>query len=91
VDLEKEQQICLLDLKELLPGFEEHAEIILLQYFKDDWPVYRRWPGYGVPEKTSIVNLYAVGDSVLIPGLIGTSNSAQSAVNVVEDIKHRIK
>ena len=77
--------------QELLPGFEEHAEIILLQYFKDDWPVYRRWPGYGVPEKTSIVNLYAVGDSVLIPGLIGTSNSAQSAVNVVEDIKHRIK
>ncbi len=89
VDLEKELEICVQDLREIIPDFDGRAEIILTQYFRKAWPGYRAWPGRGMPEKTPILNLYNVGDGVFVPALIGTANAAQSARIVAEDVKKR--
>jgi len=77
------------DLREILPGFDQYAEILLVQCFRGDWPVFRTWPGYQLPLKTPVENLYNVGDATLPPGSSGTGGSAESAQLVVEEIKRR--
>jgi phytoene dehydrogenase-like protein len=42
-------------------------------------------------QKTSIENLYNVGDAVIPGGYVGGSGAAESARVVVEDIQARLK
>lgn len=77
------------DLREILPGFDQYSEILLVQCFQGDWPVFGSWPGYQLSCKTSIENLYNIGDATLPPGSSGTAGCAESAQLVVEEIKRR--
>ncbi len=90
-DYVRETEMCVQDLKDMFPTFDKDAELLLAQYFRGEWPGYQAWPGRGVPEKTPVVNLYNVGDGVNVPGTVGTTNAAQSARLVVEDLKRRLK
>jgi len=90
-DFKKDKELMLQDLRDNIPGFDEHAEILVASYFRDDWPGYHSWPGYDLPQKTSIENLYNVGDGVKPPGWVGLGACAKSAEIVAEDIKLRVK
>lgn len=89
--MKHDKELLIQDLRDNIPGFDEHAEILVTSYFRGDWPGYHSWPGYDLPQKTSIENLYNVGDGVKPPGWIGLPACAKSAEIVVEDIKLRIK
>ncbi len=87
-----EIEAALEDLREHVPGFDEHAEVLNIScFFNPDWPGYRNLAGYYPPQKTPIENLYNVGDGVAPFGQCGTPGSALTARIVTEDLKNRIK
>jgi phytoene dehydrogenase-like protein len=90
-NLEKEIKLTIQDMRDIMPGFEKHCEIIWVAVFQRGWPGYRSWPGYDLPQKTPIENLYNVGDGVRPPGRIGLPAVCLTARLVFEDIKRRIK
>ncbi len=85
----RELELNILDIRENLPGFDEHGEIIMAMTFHKDWPMFGTWPGRGLPRKTPVVNLYIVGDRALPPGWVASSGVARSAQIVSEDIMLR--
>ena len=88
----KEYEIFLQDLKETFPDFERcGGRILIARNFYGDWPFYRTWPGDCIGTKTSVENLYNVGDGVIPEGWVGGSGAAESARVVVEDIQARLK
>jgi len=90
-DFKKDKELMIQDLRDNIPGFDEHAEILVASYFRGECPGYHSWPGYDLPQKTSIENLYNVGDGVKPLGWIGLGACAKSAEIAVEDIKLRVK
>jgi phytoene dehydrogenase-like protein len=90
-DFRKEIELHIMDLKDNFPEFDKYGEILLASCYQGEWPGVRTWPGYEMPQKTSVENLYNVGDAVGLPGVAATPAAAESAKLVVEDIKKRIK
>jgi phytoene dehydrogenase-like protein len=90
-DLKKEMELSIQDLRDNLPGFERHAEILIASCFYGEWPIYRKRPGYIFPQKTSVENLYNVGDGVAPAGYFGLLGCAQTARIVAENIKSRFR
>jgi phytoene dehydrogenase-like protein len=90
VDLDEEIRLNIMDLRELLPGFDAHGEVLMAGCFYRDWPVYHSWPGYELPQRTPIENLWNVGDGVKVPGWIGLEASAETGRIVAEDVMARI-
>lgn len=90
-NMKNELELCLQDLRDILPQFDTKAEILMASCFEKEWPLYRTWSGYDFPQKTPINNLYNVGDGVKPSGLVGLPACAQSAHLVVEDLKTRIR
>ncbi len=87
---EKEIDLCFEDLNHLLPGFEKHAEVLLISTFHGGWPGFHCSLGYVMPPKTPVMNLYNVGDSVAPPGTSALPATVLSAQEVVDDIKGRL-
>lgn len=89
---EEEITAAMEDLREHIPGFDKHAEVVNVSCFlKPDWPGYRNLAGYYPPQKTPIENLYNVGDGVSPFGYCGTPGATITARMVTEDIFNRIK
>jgi phytoene desaturase len=94
VDFRYETDLCMEDLRNIIPGFDRHVEVILPQYYRLDWPGYRAISGRYLPSKTSVINLYNVGDYVDVPGVkgaIATVAAAESARAVAKDILGRLQ
>ena len=87
----RELELNMLDIRENLPGFDEHGEVLMAMTFHKDWPMFGTWPGQGLPQKTPVVNLYLVGDRALPPGWVASSGVARTAQIVSEDIMLRFK
>jgi len=89
----KEIEANIQDVKDIVGDkFERHAKILAAETFQGEWPAFQTWPGYDVPQKTPIENLYNVGDGVKIPGWYsGTPAAAATAGPVVDDIMSRHK
>jgi len=90
LDPAKEIDLVLQDLREAIPGFDGKAEVLHASYWQKDWPVYRSLPGT-LSQKTSVENLYNVGDGVAPHVPLGLPGCVESARIVVDDIKQRIK
>ena len=90
LDPAKEIDLMVQDLREAIPQLDRQAEILHVSYWQKDWPMYRALPG-ALGQKTSVENLYNVGDGVapLVP--LGLPACAESARIVVEDLRQRIK
>ncbi len=72
-------------LYKLIPEARVKGEVLSVGCWQKDWPLFHStW--YGIPTKTSVVNLYNVGDGIKIPGLIGVSLCAETARIVAEEI-----
>jgi phytoene desaturase len=90
-DKKREMELCMQDLKELIPDFARRARILTAGFYHGRWPGMHCWPGRDLPQKTPIENLYNVGDGVKPAGTTGLPAAAASALAVVEDIKMRIE
>jgi phytoene desaturase len=86
MEAEWEKAQCKRDLEEHFPGIKEHGEILQMGVHDvdSDFPGARGWPGYDMPPKTSIKNLYNVGEGVRAPGWSGTNKAAETAREVAE-------
>lgn len=89
--LEMEKHIQ--DLKDVLPGFEDWAELLRTdtRNIDDEWPVYHSWAGYDLPHETPIPNLFNVGDSTKPSGMVGLPASAQTGINAAGLVKKIVK
>ena len=76
------------DLTKFFPGFE-NAEILGVRHLNEDYPYFRSCPGYSLPQKTPVMNLYNVGDGVMPSGQVATMACEASARSAVQDIKMR--
>lgn len=90
-DWKKEIELHLMDLSDNFPEFNECGEILNTGCHWGEWPGCRTWPGYEMPQKTPVENLYNVGDGVAPTGTAGTPAAAESARLVAEDVKKRIQ
>ncbi len=86
VDMNEEVRLALEDLKDILPGFEEHAEIISISKFQGKWPGFRTLPGHPVSIKTPVRDLYNVGDGAAPRGFAGSMGAAHSARLAADEI-----
>jgi phytoene dehydrogenase-like protein len=72
------------------PELEKHGEILMVQSYRDEWPVNRSGQGYDVAQKVpGIENLYNVGDGVKPRGHVMAEGAAESARIVSEDVIRR--
>jgi phytoene dehydrogenase-like protein len=91
-DPKEELELNLLDLKDNLPGFEKHVEILHVYYgIGHDWPWVQSRYGRNMPQKTPVENLYNVGDGVCPSGTSALIGAALSAKAVADDVKGRLK
>lgn len=91
-DPRKEYEVFLADLHETFPRFEEQGgEILLARHYQSEWPCLRAFPSAERHQKTSVENLYNVGDGVSPRGWFAGAGAAESARMVAEDIKREIK
>jgi phytoene dehydrogenase-like protein len=74
------------DLEENFPSFNRKEQKAMVTTHQGEWPSMRRWPGYPMPTKTPIENLYNVGDGCMPPGTVGIEASALSAKSVAGQI-----
>jgi hypothetical protein len=89
LEVKRELAICMDDLRSLIPGFDRRAKILLAGSYHGDWPGMHSWPGFDMPQKTSIVHLYNVGDGVKPLGTVALPGAVASALAVVEEVKKR--
>lgn len=88
----KEIELSLQDLRDLLPGFESHAEILLTGVYHGGWPAMFSIAGQSRSSKTPIENLYAVGDGFIAePGMTAMVGAAASGVAAAKEISRRLK
>ncbi|MFQ6136025.1 MAG: phytoene desaturase family protein [Candidatus Hydrothermarchaeales archaeon] len=76
-DLKKEIELGIEDLHELFPDFEKHCEILLVQSYRDGWPVNRTPSGKYLSPDTPIRGLYCVGDAIKPEGWMETEGVAK--------------
>ncbi len=74
------------EIKDNFPAFENKPGSLLITAHHGEWPAMRRWPGYPMPTKTPIEQLFNVGDGCMPPGTVGIEACAVSARLVAEDI-----
>ncbi|HUT70981.1 MAG TPA: NAD(P)/FAD-dependent oxidoreductase [Desulfatiglandales bacterium] len=86
----REIELCIEDLKDLIPDFQRRARVLTAGFYHGRWPGMHCWPGSDLPQKTPIENLYNVGDGAKPAGTTGLPSVAASALAVVEDIKMRM-
>jgi phytoene dehydrogenase-like protein len=91
LDFNREIQLTLQDLREVVPGFDRYGRLHMVGTFHGRWPVYRTWQGFDLPQRTPIENLYNVGDGVKLSGCPGLEGCAETARVVVEDIEGRFR
>jgi len=95
VDIEEEKRLCMLDIKETFPDFEQHGRILKMDVRNIDSDLPEGWtwqgPMYFMSRESNIKNLYDVGDGVHSSGYIGTTGCAEGAKRVIELVKKRTR
>ena len=88
----EEIDLCMEDLKELIPAFETHGEILMTGCFHGDWPAMFSIAGQSMSPKTPIRNLYGVGDGFIAePGMTAMVGAAGSGVAAAKDAEAELK
>ena len=73
------------DLDDLVPLWRK-GRLLHTATYRNDWPVYRAWPGRDRQERFPLPGLALVGDSVKPRGWPGTGASAEGARLVVDEL-----
>jgi phytoene dehydrogenase-like protein len=85
-NIEREIQIGIKDLHDIIPDFKKNCRILAIQVFKGDWPVNHARQGQDASQTTPINGLYLVGDGAKPSGFIMAEGVVESARRVVESI-----
>jgi len=91
-NLKKYLDDALSDLADMSPRFKKDGgELLHVAYFlRQDWPMYHSYNGRMMGMKTSIENLYNVGDGTFPEGYAGMWGAAMSGKLAAADIAKRI-
>ncbi len=81
---EKELEEGIEDLRNLVPGFDEHCEILMTQSYRDHWPVNRAASGMHIGPETEVSGLYNVGDGIKPVGFMETEGVAAGVSLMLE-------
>ena len=91
-EAKKEIDLSIEDLRDLLPGFDSHAEILMTGCYHGNWPAMFSIAGQSVSPRTPIENLYAVGDGFIAePGMTAMVGAAGSGVAAAKEIAMNLK
>jgi len=86
----REIESCRQELAQLFPGLQQISQLLMAGVFHGDWPGMRVRPGGGMPNKTSLINLYNVGDGIHSTACGGLSAAVESGRATAQDIMGRI-
>ncbi|MEE9474413.1 MAG: NAD(P)/FAD-dependent oxidoreductase [Candidatus Hydrothermarchaeaceae archaeon] len=86
-DTKSETGLGLKDLHTIFPDFDKYCEVLLVQTFKNQWPVNRARSGKFVPPLLPVKGLYFVGDAVKPKGWMETEGVAAGVKIVVEEME----
>lgn len=95
-NIRNEVNLHIQDLKERIPDFNNHGEVLHVGCYQGAWPTLRNTPIVGyhdIPQKTPVENLYNVGDGVAKSGgwAGGSPGTALTARVVVDEIVNRLR
>ena len=90
-DFKKEVDLSLRDLKENIPDFDKHVQILRINMAHGDWGCAGTWPGYSLPTKMPVYGLYLVGDRSAPLGWWCSIAAIKSGRLVFEDVSRRFK
>lgn len=91
-EAKKEIDLSLEDVRDLLPGFDSHAEILMTGCYHSNWPAMFSIAGQSMSPQTPIENLYAIGDGFITnPGLTAMVGAADSGISTAKEIAMNLK
>jgi len=91
-DRKRELDLIAKDAQDLFPHFDRSGvELVHWCNFNGNWPAARSWPGYMMGTKTSVVNLYSIGDGHCPPGFSFGEGAALSGIQVADEIEAVLK
>jgi phytoene dehydrogenase-like protein len=64
------------DLRSIFPDFDSHCEVLMIQSYKNNWPVNRIASGSSLSPETEVKGLYNVGDGIKPSGFMETEGVA---------------
>lgn len=84
-DVQSEIKLGLQDLKNIFPG--KKYSVLLVQSYRDDWPVNRIASGFDLGNLTPVKGLYVVGDGAKGKGYIEVEGIAAGVMNLLDTLK----
>ncbi|HKT71665.1 MAG TPA: FAD-dependent oxidoreductase [Steroidobacteraceae bacterium] len=90
INREHEIQATMDELKRLVPAVADKGTILSIECFDRDWPTFR-CVSSELPHRSSVAELYNVGDGIRKPGYVGVALGAETARIVTQDIVSRVQ
>jgi phytoene dehydrogenase-like protein len=84
-DVQQEIKLGLHDRKRMFP--DKKYSVLLVQSYRDDWPVNRIASGFDLGNLTPVKGLYVVGDGAKGKGYIEVEGVASGVANLLETLK----
>jgi phytoene dehydrogenase-like protein len=84
-DVQNEIKLGLQDIKRMFP--DKKYSVLLVQCYRDDWPVNRIASGFDLGNLTPVKGLYVVGDGAKGKGYIEVEGVAAGVVDLLETLK----
>jgi phytoene dehydrogenase-like protein len=86
-DLDAEFEQVMLDLRDIIPGFDTRCRVLTKTCFRGKWPGFRTMPGSPASHRTPVKGLFNVGDACCPRGYAGSMGAAKSAMLVRDDLR----
>jgi hypothetical protein len=90
-DIDKEAKAGIEDLRNILPGFDDNCQVLMVQSYRDHWPVNRVASGTHLSPETEIKGLYNVGDGIKPIGYMETEGVAAGVEKMLEKFNKDLK
>jgi phytoene dehydrogenase-like protein len=84
-DVQEEIRLGLQDIRRMFP--DKKYSVLLVQCYRDDWPVNRIASGFDLGNLTPIKGLYVVGDGAKGKGYIEVEGVAAGVMNLLDTLK----
>lgn len=84
-DIQQEIKLGLQDLRNMFPG--KKYSVLLVQTYRDDWPVNRISSGFDLGNLTPVKGLYVVGDGAKGRGYMEVEGVASGVADLLDTLK----
>ncbi|MEE8167810.1 MAG: NAD(P)/FAD-dependent oxidoreductase [Candidatus Hydrothermarchaeales archaeon] len=86
-NIKKEIKLGIEELHEIFPDFDKHCKILMVQSYRDGWPVNRTPSGKHLSPESPIDGLYYVGDAIKPEGWMETEGVAKGVELMLSRLK----